>query len=148
LCNFLHSPVASSLLGSNIPLRTLFSNILSLCKLSLWITKLCHNNYVHEHNKSVLKLCIRFKKFNLTFMQIGRTLYGLDDLNSLPEGGRISLLATMSKPRTVSHPVVTPGTEWSIRETYHSLPFGVKVNKMPSFTSIPPIHFHGIMLIH
>jgi hypothetical protein len=31
LCNFLHSPVTSSLLGPNILLRTLFSNILSLC---------------------------------------------------------------------------------------------------------------------
>jgi len=30
LCNFLHSPVTSSLLGPNIPLNTLFSNILSL----------------------------------------------------------------------------------------------------------------------
>ena len=29
LCNFLHSPVTSSLLGSNIPLRTLFSNTLN-----------------------------------------------------------------------------------------------------------------------
>jgi hypothetical protein len=31
LCNFLHSTVASSLLGPNILLRTLFSNTLSLC---------------------------------------------------------------------------------------------------------------------
>jgi hypothetical protein len=31
LCNFLHSPVTSSLLGPNILLRTLFSNTLSLC---------------------------------------------------------------------------------------------------------------------
>jgi hypothetical protein len=31
LCNFLHSPVTSSLLGPNILLSTLFSNILSLC---------------------------------------------------------------------------------------------------------------------
>jgi hypothetical protein len=30
LCNFLHSPIASSLLGPNILLRTLFSNTLSL----------------------------------------------------------------------------------------------------------------------
>ena len=30
LCNFLHSPVASSLLGPNILLNTLFSNTLSL----------------------------------------------------------------------------------------------------------------------
>jgi hypothetical protein len=30
LCNFLHSPVTSSLLDSNILLRTLFSNTLSL----------------------------------------------------------------------------------------------------------------------
>jgi hypothetical protein len=31
LCNFLHSPVTSSLLRPNILLRTLFSNTLSLC---------------------------------------------------------------------------------------------------------------------
>jgi hypothetical protein len=31
LCDFLHSPVTSSLLGPNIHLRTLFSNTLSLC---------------------------------------------------------------------------------------------------------------------
>jgi hypothetical protein len=31
LCNFLHSPVTSSLLGQNILLRILFSNTLSLC---------------------------------------------------------------------------------------------------------------------
>jgi hypothetical protein len=31
VCNFLRSPVTSCLLGQNIPLRTLFSNILSLC---------------------------------------------------------------------------------------------------------------------
>jgi hypothetical protein len=31
LCNFLQSPVTSSLLGPNIPLSTLFSNTLSLC---------------------------------------------------------------------------------------------------------------------
>ena len=31
LCSFLHSPVTSSLLGPNMPLRTLFSYTLSLC---------------------------------------------------------------------------------------------------------------------
>jgi hypothetical protein len=31
VCNLLHSPVASSLLGPNIFLSTLFSNTLSLC---------------------------------------------------------------------------------------------------------------------
>jgi hypothetical protein len=31
LCNFLHSPVTSSLIGPNILLRTLFSNTVSLC---------------------------------------------------------------------------------------------------------------------
>jgi hypothetical protein len=30
MCNFLHSPVTSSLFGTNILLRTLFSNTLSL----------------------------------------------------------------------------------------------------------------------
>jgi hypothetical protein len=31
LCNFLHSPVTSSLLGPNILLSTVYSNTLSLC---------------------------------------------------------------------------------------------------------------------
>jgi hypothetical protein len=31
LCNFLHSPVTSALLGPNILLRTLFSNTLRIC---------------------------------------------------------------------------------------------------------------------
>jgi polysaccharide pyruvyl transferase WcaK-like protein len=31
LCNFLPSPITSSLFGPNILLRTLFSNTLSLC---------------------------------------------------------------------------------------------------------------------
>jgi hypothetical protein len=31
LCNFLHSPVTSSLLGPNILLRTSFPNTFSLC---------------------------------------------------------------------------------------------------------------------
>jgi hypothetical protein len=31
LCNFLHSPVTSSLFGPNILIRILFSNTLSLC---------------------------------------------------------------------------------------------------------------------
>jgi hypothetical protein len=31
LCNFLHSPISSSLFGPNILLRTLFSHTLSLC---------------------------------------------------------------------------------------------------------------------
>jgi hypothetical protein len=31
LCNFLHCPVTSSLLGPNIPLSTLFSNTVTLC---------------------------------------------------------------------------------------------------------------------
>ena len=39
LCIFLHSPVISPLLGSNILLSTLFSNTLSLCSSSMWKTK-------------------------------------------------------------------------------------------------------------
>jgi hypothetical protein len=37
LCNFLHSPATSPVLGPNILLRTLFSNTLSLCSShSVW----------------------------------------------------------------------------------------------------------------
>jgi hypothetical protein len=42
LCTFLHFSVASSLLGQNILLSTLFSNTLSLCS-SLSVRELCHS---------------------------------------------------------------------------------------------------------
>jgi hypothetical protein len=45
MCNFLHSPVTSSLLGPNILLRTLFSNTLSLCSsLGARERVLCNTN--------------------------------------------------------------------------------------------------------
>jgi hypothetical protein len=48
LCNFLHSPVTSSLLGPNIPLSTLFSNALSLCP-SLNVTDQSHTFSLNIH---------------------------------------------------------------------------------------------------
>jgi hypothetical protein len=50
LRSLLHSPVASSLLGPNILLSTLFSNTLSLCSSSVWETKF------HTHTKQQVKL--------------------------------------------------------------------------------------------
>jgi hypothetical protein len=46
LCNFLNSPVTSSLLGPNTLLNTLFSNTLSLCLPSVSVTKFVIFNYV------------------------------------------------------------------------------------------------------
>ena len=50
LYSFLHSPVTSSLLGPNILLNTLFSNILSYAPSSMWATKF------HTHTKRKAKL--------------------------------------------------------------------------------------------
>jgi hypothetical protein len=50
LCNFLHSPVTSSLLGPYIRLRTLFWNTLSLCSALMWETKF------HTHTKQAAEL--------------------------------------------------------------------------------------------
>jgi hypothetical protein len=61
LCNFLHSPVTSSLLGPNIPLSTLFSNTLSLCT-SLNVTDLCkHVEYFKV---------VRFQVVTAAFMKM------------------------------------------------------------------------------
>jgi hypothetical protein len=49
LCSLLHSPVASSYLGQNILLSTLFSNTLSLCRRTLTFVKL--------NNKSPKNVC-------------------------------------------------------------------------------------------
>jgi hypothetical protein len=55
LCNLLYSPVTSSLLGPNILLRTLFSNILSLCSpLSVREVKF----YTHTKQLAELWFCI------------------------------------------------------------------------------------------
>jgi hypothetical protein len=48
-CSFLHSPVTSSLLGPNILLSTLFSNI-AYVPPSIWATKF------HTHTKQQAKL--------------------------------------------------------------------------------------------
>ena len=50
LCSFLHFPVISSLLGPNILLITLFSNIVSLVPPSMWATKF------HTHTKQKAKI--------------------------------------------------------------------------------------------
>jgi hypothetical protein len=50
LCNFLHSPVTSSLLGPNILLSTLFSNVLSLYLPLMWDTTF------HTHTKQLAEL--------------------------------------------------------------------------------------------
>jgi hypothetical protein len=50
LCNFLHSPVTSSLLGPNILLNTLFSNTLSLRSSPMSSTKF------HTHTEKRAKL--------------------------------------------------------------------------------------------
>jgi hypothetical protein len=50
LCNLLHSPVTSSLLGPNILLRTLVSNTLVYSLPLMWQTKF------HTHTKQVAEL--------------------------------------------------------------------------------------------
>ena len=54
LCSFLHSPVTSSLLGPNIPLKTIFSNTLSL-RSSLNVS-----NQVSDPYKTTGKITVLF----------------------------------------------------------------------------------------
>jgi hypothetical protein len=64
LCNFLHSPVTSSFLGSNILLSTLFSNTLSLC------SSLNVRDQVLALNTSLLKVNVR-----VSHNHCGMTMY-------------------------------------------------------------------------
>jgi hypothetical protein len=59
LCNFLNSPVTSSLLGRNILLRTLFSNTLSLC------SSLSVRDQVSHPYKTTGRMMFFFLYFNL-----------------------------------------------------------------------------------
>jgi hypothetical protein len=59
LCNLLQSPVASSLLGPNILLSTLFSNILSLCS-SLSVRDQVSHPYQTTGNIIVLHYSLLF----------------------------------------------------------------------------------------
>jgi hypothetical protein len=63
--------------------------------------------------------------------------------------GQIFLFATTSKLPTQPHiqqllEALSPKVRRPVREEYHSLLSSTEVKKMPSFTSIPPIHLHGI----
>jgi hypothetical protein len=60
LCNFLHSPVTSSLLGPNIPLNTVFSNTLSLCSSLNVRDRVSHP---HKTTGRIMVLCILNFKF-------------------------------------------------------------------------------------
>ena len=60
LCSFLHSPVTSSFLGSNILLSTLFSNTLSLHS-SLHVSDQVSHPY--ETTSKIIVLCILILKF-------------------------------------------------------------------------------------
>ena len=51
LCNILHSPVTSSLLGPNILLNTMFSNTLSLGNGSYWGKIEGSHNDIDEHSR-------------------------------------------------------------------------------------------------
>jgi hypothetical protein len=61
LCSLLHSPVASSLLGPNILLSTLFSNTLSLC------TSLSVKDQVSHPHKTTGKIIVLYT-LNFVFL--------------------------------------------------------------------------------
>jgi hypothetical protein len=48
LCSFLYSPVASSLVGPNILLSTLFSNTLSLCSTPNFKDQISHSHRITD----------------------------------------------------------------------------------------------------
>ena len=69
LCSFLHSPVTSSLLGSNIFLSTLFANTLSLCSSLNVSDQVSHSykttgritkKYTYAYTYSFFNLCMEF----------------------------------------------------------------------------------------
>src|SRR5215469_6472136 len=67
LCNFLHSPVTSSLLGPNILLNTLFSNTPSL-RSSLNVSDKVSHPHRTEYKYSFLKLYSVSKNLQLQFI--------------------------------------------------------------------------------
>jgi hypothetical protein len=60
LCNFLHSPVSSSLLGPNILLNTLFSDTLSLCSFLNVRDQVLHP---YKTTGRIMFLCVSNFKF-------------------------------------------------------------------------------------
>jgi hypothetical protein len=79
LCNFLHSPATSSLLGPNILLRTLFSNTLSLC------SSLSVRDQVSHPYKTTGRIMVLYI-LTFTFLDSRR-----DDKRSEPNGSKHSL---------------------------------------------------------
>jgi hypothetical protein len=76
LCNFLQSPVISSLLSLNILLSTLFSNTLSLCyslKISRKLLKLNQKTNYHAcvYKKIVCTLVELYYLWNTVFVREG-----------------------------------------------------------------------------
>jgi hypothetical protein len=62
LCSFLHSPVTSSVLGTNILLTILFSNTLSLCSSLNVRDQVSHPYYLskmarHAHRNACRSSC-------------------------------------------------------------------------------------------
>jgi hypothetical protein len=70
LCNFLHSPVTSSLFGPNILLSTLFSNTLSLCSSNLHrqIWMLISQTKFNRNSLGDLEDKIRWCRADITFL--------------------------------------------------------------------------------
>jgi hypothetical protein len=66
LCNFLHSPVTSSLIGPNILLRTLFSNTLSL------FPSLSVRDHVSHPYKTTDRIMVFYSNLYIPKQQAGR----------------------------------------------------------------------------
>jgi hypothetical protein len=85
LCNLLHSPVTSSLLGSNILLNTLFSNTLSL-RSSLNVSDQVSHTYIDALISQIyfgMKLYM-FRTVPLSIMR-SYSLYSDDEQRNCPK---------------------------------------------------------------
>jgi len=80
--------------------------------------------------------------------------YGLDDQGSAPCRGRNFSLhyhfQTSCGAHPASHPVCTrnifPGVKQPVCEANHSPTSNAKVKNVWSYTSVPPIHLHGMVI--
>jgi hypothetical protein len=116
LCNFLHSPVTSSLLGPNILLRILFSNTLSLC---CWYNYNCVKFELCVLSDFICEVAFDCSAHILTFIKF--YLYTLNLSTSILFTGRlltVSLSLTICNCQIVVNFTISPSERSDIKYTW------------------------------